>query len=85
MAAENHIDLKIVDDLTYKLNELDIERGTKVVFINESKAVGGSNYIRHYRFLGTDGQLLDIKSYQANYGYAVFSELTGKNIGQLRN
>lgn len=85
MATENGIDIKIVD-LNYELTEEDKIKGTKiVVFSKGAKDKEGKDTIGHYQLLREDGKLIDIKSDGNNCGYAVFGELTGKTIEQLRS
>ncbi|EAS05901.2 helicase carboxy-terminal domain protein (macronuclear) [Tetrahymena thermophila SB210] len=87
MAAQNNIDLKLVDDPNYQLSEEDIAKGTKVVvFSKGSKNNEGNDSVGHYQLLGSDGKLVDIITNGENdCGYAVFSQLTGKSVDALRN
>jgi hypothetical protein len=86
MATENGIDLKIVDDPNYQLTEEEKAKGTKiVVFTKGDKDIEGKEGIGHYQLLSSDGKLIDIPTNGNDCGYAVFAELTGKSVEQLRN
>jgi hypothetical protein len=86
MATDNSIDLKIVDDPNYQLTEEDKAKNTiVVVFTKGDKDDEGKDDIGHYQLLGSDGKLIAIESNSNDCGYAVFAQLTGKSVEQLRN
>lgn len=85
MAAENGIQLKIVDDSNYCITQTDKDNNIRVaVFIPGEQLDNGSADVGHWGLMSSMGELQEFNSQNNDCGYAVMAELTGKSIGQLR-
>ena len=55
-----------------------------MVFTKGAKDNEGNAKIGHFQLMETDGRLVDVESEGNNCGFVIFSKITGKPIGKLR-
>ncbi|CAF5056502.1 unnamed protein product, partial [Rotaria magnacalcarata] len=91
IAAQNDVDIKIVDDVNYQPTDEDKAKGTNIVLYTKGEVDSqGKNTIGHYRLMLGDGTVIDVPSNNNNCGYAVIQKILKdrgvyKSIEDLRN
>ncbi|CAF3851124.1 unnamed protein product [Rotaria sp. Silwood1] len=91
LAAENNLDIKIVDDENYQPTEEDKAHGTNIIVYTQGTADANGNVgIGHFQLMSGDGTLIDIPSEKNNCGYTVIQKILNdknvdKSIDDLRN
>ncbi|XP_047128515.1 uncharacterized protein LOC124809060 [Hydra vulgaris] len=78
MAAENCVNIKIVDNPNYQLTEKNMNKNAKICNVVFK---GNENSPNYYQLIDANGQCLS----QCSDGYTIFTSLTGKSVEQLRN
>ncbi|CAF5035230.1 unnamed protein product, partial [Rotaria sp. Silwood1] len=67
LAAENNLDIKIVDDENYQPTEEDKAHGTNIIVYTQGTADANGNVgIGHFQLMSGDGTLIDIPSEKNN-------------------
>ncbi|CAM4988604.1 unnamed protein product, partial [Rotaria socialis] len=91
IAAQNDVDIKIVDDVNYQPTDEDRAKGTDIVLYTKGEVDSqGKNSVGHYRLMLGDGTVIDVPSDNNNCGYAVIQKILkdrdiDKSVEDLRN
>ncbi|CAF4453722.1 unnamed protein product, partial [Rotaria socialis] len=91
IAAQNDVDIKIVDDVNYQPTDEDQARGTNIIVYSKGEKDDQGNFsVGHFQLMTGDGTLVDIPSEKNNCGYSVIQKILNdrsidKSIDDLRN
>ncbi|CAF1106068.1 unnamed protein product [Rotaria sordida] len=91
LAAQQNLDIKIVDDPNYQPTNEDKEKGTNIiVYTKGERDINGNIDVGHYQLMLADGAVVDISSDRNNCGYSVIQKILHdrgieKSIDDLRN